>query len=54
MVRFERLIDPKNEPLLLSLGELMDALPEWPHTIRGSGQRRLSQTAEDWLFERLS
>ena len=53
-VRFEHLIDPKAESLLVTLDELQNECPDWPHhNIVASGQIILKPAAEDWLVKQL-
>jgi hypothetical protein len=52
-IRFVRLSDPKTQPLLISLGELLDVLPTWQINAQASGQAPLSVEAETWLRQRL-
>jgi hypothetical protein len=52
-VCFERLIDPKSEPLIVSESELKTALPTWPPLIRASGQIRVGPADEHWLVDKL-
>lgn len=52
-VRFARLSDPKTQPLLIPLSELLDVVPAWQINAQASGQAPLSVEAEAWLRERL-
>jgi hypothetical protein len=52
-VRLERVTDPKSEPSLIPLRELVGVLPDWQIDQQKSGQAQLPSEAEGWLVERL-